>query len=190
MPLPLVEALSALSTLLGTYQVVLVNRTGEAPSSEDDLTAPALVIAYEFVQREMENSARLLDSVRSRLLQVVAVAGLALVGAPAIVALGDREPDLESALFLTALGFFCFIAAVAVFVRSLNTGRRVSPFELYEKWLVEPESRPLDAVVRISQAAYQETVQLTALGRGALVLVSIALIVQILLLAAWIPVGQ
>ena len=132
----------------------------------------------------------MLDSVRARLLQVVAVSGLAMVGAPAIVALGEREPDLDSALFLTALGFFCFIAGLAIFVRNLNPRRRSSPFELYEKWLVEPESRPLDAVVRRTEAAYQEAMQLVAVGHGALFLLSIALVVQVLLLAVWIPVGQ
>ena len=191
MPLPLVEALSALSTLLGTYQVVRGSKPpGEAPVVSESVTAPGLVLAYQFVRSEADDAARRLDSVRSRLLHVVIVAGVALVGAAGIAAVGDEAPSLDSALFLAALGMFCFIAALGTLVRNFDSGKRASPFEIYEKYLVEPDSRLLDGMLRYTQSAYERTEALIAIGRPLLLFLSMVLVAQIVLLAVWIALGD
>jgi len=191
MPLPLVEALSALSTLLGTYQVVRGSKPpGEAPSAGESVTAPGLVIAYQFVRSEADDAARRLDSVRSRLLQVLIVSGAALVGAAGIAAVGDEARSFDSVLFVTAMGMFCFIAALASLVRNFDSGTRASPFEIYEKYLVEPDSRLLDGMLRYTQSGYERNEALIAIGRPVLLLLSVVLVVQIVLLACWIPFGD
>lgn len=191
MPLPLVEALSALATLLGTYQVVKgAKPPGEAPAGGESVTAPGLVLAYQFVRSEADDAARRLDSVRARLLQVVIVAGVALVGAAGIAAVGDDTPSLDSALYLTALGMFCFIAALAILVRNFDSGKRPSPFEIYERYLVEPDSQLLDGMLRHTQSAYERTEALITIGRPVLLLLSVVVVAQIVVLAVWIALGD
>src|SRR5688572_5092732 len=88
MKMPLIEALSALSTLLGAYQVVRgAKPVGEATDS-GELATSSLLVAYEFSRTAAEDAARRLESVRARLGHLIVLSGISVLGAPAIVVTG------------------------------------------------------------------------------------------------------
>ena len=191
MPLPLIEVLSALSTLLGTYQVVRTNKpASENAPAASPLTTPGLMIALDYAQREVDEANRLLDGIRSRLLQVAAVSGGALAVLAGVAALDENGPEFDSVLFLVPLGVACFVVSVAVLVRSLAPGRSESPIELYAQYLVEPDADLLTAAMKQSSASYEGTHRLVAIGQSTLVVLSVALVVQLVILCVWIPVAN
>src|SRR5687768_8870767 len=120
MKMPIIEAISALATLLGTYQVVRGNKAPGDPAAPGDLAASGLVLAYEFARGAAEDSSRRLELVRSRLGYLAAFAGIAVVGAAGIASFGEEAVDLDSALFLVALGLSCAVMAVAMVVRTMG----------------------------------------------------------------------
>jgi len=187
--MPLVEALSALATLLSTYQVVRGPRSaGESPANTE-LTAPGLVLAYEFAKNATDDATRQLDSVRSRLGYLAATSGLAVLAAAAVASFGDEAVDLDSALFLVALGLACAVVAFAVVARALGPSLG-SPREVYQKHLTAPDAAMLEEMLAHSELIYDRTEAVAAIGRAALLMLSVLFAVEIVLLAAWIPLAH
>ena len=187
--MPLIEAISALATLLGTYQVVRGNKQPGEPAAPSDLAASGLVLAYEFARSSAEESARRLDSIRSRLGYLAAFAGLAVLAGAAIASFGDEPVDLDSALFLVAIGLTCAVVTVAVVVRAMGPSVE-SARAVYEKHLAEPDAGMLTAMLGHVQDEQERTEGVVSTGRLALFGVSVLFAAEVVLLAVWIPVAH
>ena len=187
--MPLIEALSALATLLGTYQVVRGNKPSGEPVAPGDFAAPGLLLAYEFARGAAEESARRLESVRSRLMYVAAFAGLAVLAAAAIAGLGDEPVDLDSALFLVALGLACSVMVVSMLARTLDPS--VAPARaVYEKHLSEPDAGMLESMLAHVQEAQERSEAVVSAAGVALFGLSVLFAAEVVLLAVWIPIAH
>jgi hypothetical protein len=189
MKMPLVEALSALATLLSTYQVVRGPKPAGESATSTDLTAPGLMLAYEFAKSAGEDATARLNSIRSRLAVIATASGLAVVAASAVVSFGDEPVKLDSALFLTALGLAAATALLAVFVLAIGVSLP-SPRDVYEKHLAAPDAAMLEEMLSYSRVAYDRIEAVAAIGRTALLGLSVLFAVEVILLAAWIPVAH
>jgi hypothetical protein len=186
--MPLIEALSALATLLGTYQVVRGNKPPGDPAAPSDMAASGLLLAYEFAKGAAEDAYGRLDSVRARLGFTVVASGLTVAGGAVIAGVGDGAVDLDSPLFLVALGLFAFIAAMGILARNASSSGQASPREVYDKHLTQPDAGMLQAMLAHVQSAYERTEALVALSNRVLLVLSAVFVVQVVLLAVWIPV--
>ena len=187
--MPLIEALSALATLLGTYQVVRGNKPATDSTGTPDLAAPGLVLAYEFARTAAEDSIRRLETVRSRLAYLAGFAGLFVVGAVAVASFSDAAVDLDSVLFLAGLALATAVIVLAMLM--LAVGGSVSPVrDVYEKHLPQPDAGMLEAMLVHVQAGNERTEALLSMNKAALLVLSLLFAAEAIILAVWIPAGQ
>jgi hypothetical protein len=189
MKMPLVEALSALATLLSTYQVVRGPKSANEAPANTELMTPGLVLAYEFAKNATDDAARRLDGVRSRLAYLAAGSGLAVVAATAVASFGDEAVELDSLLFLVALGLACAVMGIGALVLSLGVSYQ-SPREAYEKHMAAPDTGMLETMLAHTQDAYDRTEAVVSTGRAAVLGLSVLFAAQLVLLVVWIPVAH
>jgi hypothetical protein len=186
--LPLLEAVSLLTTLANAYQLVKGSKTAtDHPGDPAETSISYLVLASDLVRDAANRSFQQVESVRSRLQALIVLSGLSLIGAPLIVRAGNGGADLDSALFLVALSIFGFIAGLGALVRNLDASSRVSAPAIEQELVYEPNLQLLDAMLKLAQATAERNQRQIEVGNLTLLLLSLVFVAQIVLLAIWIP---
>jgi hypothetical protein len=189
--MPLVEAVSLITTLATAYQVFRGNKApGGVAADTIEPRAANFALAYDFIRSAADSSLHRLDSVRSRLQGLITLSGLSIIGAPAIIRFSNDDPDLDSVLFLVALAAFASIAVIATFTRGLAPPWQLVPLDVYQRDVDEPDLQVLDGILRHAHETLENNERLIDFGNLALKLLSLVLMAQMILLVTWISLDH
>ena len=188
--MPMLEAVSLLTALANAYQVLRGNRTESEAVEAQPAPSTELLLAYELARAAAEASSKRLDSIRSRMQGLVALSGISVIAAPAIIRLSGSYPGLDSALFLASLVSFAVISVATSVFRALSPRPEATPGEIHRNLLEQQDMHLVDGMLRSTRETFDRGEKFVQFGDQVLKLLSLVVSVQIILLIVWLPVSQ